>query len=98
MRRGKTPGDFVLVVCNFTPVVRHGYRIGVPEKGVYLEVFNSDSEAFGGSNVINEGEFFSQEVPWHNRGQSIVFTVPPLAAVYFRLKTPPAADGDRKGV
>lgn len=97
VRRGET-GDFIIVVCNFTPVVRYDYRIGVPEKGVYREVFNTDSEVFGGSNVINEGEFFSQEVPWHNHQQSIVFTVPPLAAVYFRLKALPEADGDRKDV
>ena len=52
-----------VVVCNFTPVVRHSYRFGVPRKGTYVEVFNSDATAFGGSNVLNEGEFEARMCP-----------------------------------
>lgn len=86
IRKGKEADDLVLTICNFTPVVREGYRIGVPKNGTYLEVFNSDWEEFGGSNVRNEGEFVSQALPWHGKEQSIVFTVPPLATIYFKLK------------
>lgn len=85
MRRGKMPGDFLLVVCNFTPVVRRGYRIGVPAAGVYREIFNSDWEVFGGSNVGNSRELFSEAIMWHDRAHSVQLTVPPLATVYFQL-------------
>lgn len=78
--------DVVLVICNFTPEVRHGYRVGVPVDGVYEEVFNSDSALFGGSNVINEGDFVAEPYSWHNRERSIRLTLPPLGAVYFKLK------------
>ena len=78
--------DLTIVVCNFTPVVRHDYRIGVPKAGTYVEVFNSDAETFGGSNVINEGDFASKEKPMHGLDQSIVLTLPPLGVTYFRLK------------
>jgi 1,4-alpha-glucan branching enzyme len=74
-------GDYHLVVLNFTPVVREFYRIGVPEAGRYREVFNSDSEYYGGSNV-NNGEFVpSEKVPWMDRPHSISLTIPPLGAL-----------------
>lgn len=79
-------GDFVIAICNFTPAVRHGARFGVPKAGVYEEVFNSDAAEFGGSNVLNENDIPSQEVPWNNKAQSIQVTVPPLATIYLRLK------------
>lgn len=79
-------GDFVIAICNFTPAVRHGARFGVPKAGVYEEVFNSDAAEFGGSNVLNENDIPSQEVPWNNKAQSIQVTVPPLATFYLRLK------------
>lgn len=79
-------GDFIVVICNFTPAVRHGARFGVPQAGVYEEVFNSDAAEFGGSNVLNENDIPSQEVAWHNKGQSVQVTVPPLATIYLRLK------------
>ena len=86
VRKAEDSNDFIIAVCNFTPEVRQNYRIGVPSKGHYVEVFNSDDEAFGGSGVLNHGEIISQDVPWHNREQSITLTVPPLATVYLRLK------------
>ncbi|WP_443872623.1 alpha amylase C-terminal domain-containing protein, partial [Mitsuokella multacida] len=60
--------------------------IGVPEKGSYVEVFNSDDEAFGGSGVKNEGEIKTEDVKWHDRDQSIVLTIPPMATIYLRHK------------
>ena len=79
-------GDFVIAISNFTPAVRHGARFGIPEAGTYEEVFNSDAAEFGGSNVINENDIPSQDVPWNNKSYSIQITVPPLATVYIQLK------------
>lgn len=79
-------GDFVIAISNFTPAVRHGARFGVPEAGIYEEVFNSDAAEFGGSNVVNENDIPSQDVPWNNKSYSIQITVPPLATVYIQLK------------
>ena len=86
IRKAEDPSDYLVAVCNFTPEVRHGYRIGVPEKGSYVEVFNSDDEAFGGSGVKNEGEIKTEDVKWHDRDQSIVMTIPPMATIYLRHK------------
>lgn len=90
VRYAEDERDFVIVVCNFTPEVRHGYRIGVPVKGIYHEVFNSDAKQFGGSNVLNEGEFKTEDGLWNNMNQSIQITLPPLATIYFKLKINPA--------
>lgn len=85
-RSGRTEDAMTVVVCNFTPVVRHSYRFGVPRPGTYVEVFNSDAEVFGGSNVLNEGEFAAQHVPMHGMDQSLELTLPPLATIYLELK------------
>ena len=58
----------------------------MPEKGSYIEVFNSDDEAFGGSGVKNEGEIKTEDVKWHDRDQSILLTIPPMATIYLRHK------------
>ncbi len=86
VRRAEDPSDFIICVHNFTPEVRHSYRIGVPTKGTYVEVFNSDEEAYGGSGVLNAGDIVSEDYAFHGREQSIVITVPPLAAAFYRLK------------
>ncbi|MDR3526478.1 MAG: 1,4-alpha-glucan branching protein GlgB [Rhizomicrobium sp.] len=80
IRRGQDPDDFVIVVCNFTPVVRENYRIGVPKSGRYYEAFNSDSEYYGGSNVGNAGSLQTQGVPVHGQPDSLCLTLPPLGA------------------
>jgi len=86
VRRAKHGGDFTVWVCNFTPVVRTNYRVGVPEPGLYREVFNSDHRHFGGSGVANEGELWTERVEIHGRRQSLSLTLPPLAvAVYRRI-------------
>lgn len=89
-RSGADDDSMTVVVCNFTPVVRYSYRFGVPKSGAYTEVFNSDAEVFGGSDVLNEGDFMTQQVPLHGMEQSLELTLPPLATIYLRLK--PAAD------
>ena len=86
VRKADNAADFLVVLCNFTPEVRHDYRIGVPKKGEYREVFNSDAEEFGGSGVKNEGALHTEDVPWHDREQSLVITVPPMATIYLRHK------------
>ena len=86
MRKGIDPEDFAVVVCNFTPVVREGYRVGVPRSGAYSEVLNTDSELYGGSNVGNAGEVRSEAFECHGRVYSIVLTVPPLATLILTRK------------
>ena len=79
-------GNQILCVFNFTPVVRNNYRLGAPTRGKWKEIFNTDSEMFGGSNVGNFGEVWTQDVPWQNRECSLNIQLPPLAAVFFRLE------------
>ena len=76
-------GDFVLAICNFTPVPRHGYRIGVPQGGNYREILNTDSHWYGGSNMGN-GDLETEAHASHGYGQSLCLTVPPLAVVYLK--------------
>ncbi|MEW6695894.1 MAG: 1,4-alpha-glucan branching protein GlgB [Bacillota bacterium] len=83
LRRGREPGDFLIVVGNFAPVVREGYRIGVPCLGEYFEVFNSDLRAYGGSGQINN-LIPAENLAWHNQPFSIEIKVPPLAVVYLK--------------
>jgi 1,4-alpha-glucan branching enzyme len=80
IRRGQG-GGFVIVVLNFTPVPREGYRLGVPEAGSYREVFNSDSEFYGGSNIGNSGLVATEPHAWMGFNNSISITVPPLGAL-----------------
>ena len=77
---------FVLVVLNFTPTPREGYRLGVPSAGRYREVFNSDSEYYGGSNMGNPLPLDSEDTPWMGRSHSIQLTLPPLGALIIELE------------
>ena len=79
-------GNQILCVFNFTPVVRNDYRLGAPTRGKWKEIFNTDASMFGGSNVGNFGEVWTQDIPWQNRDCSLNIKLPPLAAVYFRLE------------
>jgi 1,4-alpha-glucan branching enzyme len=73
----------VLVVCNFTPVVREGYRVGVPVGGYWRERINTDAACFGGSNVGNAGGLVAEGTSCHNRPFSLRLTLPPLATLIF---------------
>jgi 1,4-alpha-glucan branching enzyme len=84
IRRAKDPADHMVVVCNFTPVPRYGYRLGVPECCYYREVLNSDSVEYWGSNLGNSGGAHADDVPWHGQPYSIDIVLPPLAVVYFK--------------
>jgi 1,4-alpha-glucan branching enzyme len=74
-------GSIAVAAFNFTPVPRHGYRIGLPSPGIWREVFNSDSEFYAGSNSGNAGAIAAQPLPWMNRKQSAEITLPPLGAL-----------------
>lgn len=78
-RRCATDGSSLIFVCNFTPVVRYGYRVGLPHRGAFGEVLNTDAEAYGGSGVENTQSIVAEEVPWHGQPASSPMTLPPLA-------------------
>jgi len=84
--RKASNGDFLLFCCNFTPVPRKSYRVGVPSGGFYEEILNTDSELFGGGNMGNGGMLSSDDVPQHGRPHSLSVTLPPLAVVAFRKR------------
>ncbi|HQZ37809.1 MAG TPA: 1,4-alpha-glucan branching protein GlgB [Vicinamibacterales bacterium] len=84
VRRGDAGTRPVVVVVNFTPVPRTGYRIGVPEAGRHLELLNSDAAVYGGSNMGNGGSVFTEPVPSHGFDQSVSLTVPPLGCLLLR--------------
>jgi 1,4-alpha-glucan branching enzyme len=75
-----------LVVCNFTPVPREDYRIGVPSGGVWREALNTDAESYGGTNKGNGGAVASQAVPSHGYADSLPLTLPPLATLILTPK------------
>ncbi|MGE5235363.1 MAG: 1,4-alpha-glucan branching protein GlgB [Acidobacteriota bacterium] len=83
IRRGRSTVDVILVACNYTPVVRSGYRVGVPRGGHWREALNSDAGIYGGSNVGNGGGVEARGKPWHGQPFSLEITLPPLAAVFF---------------
>jgi 1,4-alpha-glucan branching enzyme len=84
LRRAHDPRDFTVIVANFTPVSRPGYRVGVPEAGWYREVLNSDSAIYGGGNVGNSGGVHTESVAAHGHDQSITLIVPPLGFVLLK--------------
>jgi 1,4-alpha-glucan branching enzyme len=84
IRHGRDPSAFMLVACNFTPVVCRGYRLGVPRPGSYRECLNTDSAHYGGSNVGTPWATAQAEhTAWHGKPHSIVVDLPPLATVWF---------------
>jgi len=85
IRFARSREDFIVFACNFTPVPREGYRIGVPKAGLYRELFNTDSELFGGANLGNAGAVWADEIGFHGRPASLNVTIPPLAVVAFKL-------------
>lgn len=87
IRKGKDWRDMLVFVCNFTPATHDNYRIGAPLDTVYTEVFNSDLEQYGGSNVANERPIKAEPVPWHGKSWSIILKVPPLATIVLRPDT-----------
>jgi 1,4-alpha-glucan branching enzyme len=83
LRTGKSTNDMIVAVCNFTPVPRYGYHVGVPNAGFWKELLNSDARDYGGSGLGNQGGIESNPIARHGRPHSVEITLPPLAVVYF---------------
>jgi 1,4-alpha-glucan branching enzyme len=81
LRRARDPAQHTVTACNFTPVPRHGYRIGVPRAGAYRERVNTDADVYGGSGVGNAGMVEAEPIPHHGRPASVCLTLPPLATL-----------------
>ncbi len=88
LRFAADPDDFLLVVCNFTPVPRWGYRVGVPAPGRYQELLNSDSRHYGGGDIGSGGGLDADPRPWHGFPYSLALTLPPLAVVILKRAGP----------
>ena len=84
IRKAKDPKDFLVIVCNLTPVPRIGYRLGVPERCFYKELLNSNSQIYWGSNLGNAGSTHSEEIPWQGRPYSMNIVLPPLSVLIFK--------------
>jgi 1,4-alpha-glucan branching enzyme len=87
LRKARDPREAIVCVCNFTPVLRPGYRIGVPEAGWYREIFNSDADVYGGSNAGNAGGMAATDEACHGLPHSVSLTLPPLAVVFFKRQS-----------
>ncbi|WP_435017542.1 1,4-alpha-glucan branching protein GlgB [Tundrisphaera sp. TA3] len=86
LRRGKDPREAVVVVCNFTPVARENYRIGVPEAGYYREILNTDAEGYAGSNFGNAGGVWAHPGEWSGRPFHVSLRLPPLGVLFLKVE------------
>jgi 1,4-alpha-glucan branching enzyme len=84
-RRSDVKEEMLVVICNFTPVVRNHYRIGVPYRGYWKEIFSSDHARFMGSGLLNQGLLTTSPVKYHGRDFSVTLTLPPLAISVIKL-------------
>ena len=95
-RRGKKEADTLVFICNFTPVVRYDYRLGVPHEGVYREILNSDITHYGGSGVVNMQPMPSTPGNWQECSHSILLTLPPLATVVLKRQPDELEEGNKQ--
>jgi 1,4-alpha-glucan branching enzyme len=86
LRKSESEKDTILVICNFTPVPRIGYRVGVPHGGYWRELLNSDGAEYGGSNMGNAGGVMAEAEPTHGRPFSLELILPPLGALFFKAE------------
>lgn len=84
IRKSRNSKEIILVVCNFTPIPRENYRVGVPTAGYWNEIFNSDNQQYGGSNVLNPEPLVTTPLQAHGRADSITLTLPPLGVTYLK--------------
>ena len=84
MRKGASSDELLFVICNFTPVPRPNYRVGIPRGGFWQEVLNSDATLYGGSGWGNLGGVDAVPVPLHGRSHSLTLSLPPLSALFFK--------------
>jgi 1,4-alpha-glucan branching enzyme len=87
LRKGKSPENTILVVCNFTPVPRYNYHLGVPSAGYWKEILNSDAQIYGGSGHGNFGGVEASPIPSHGKSCSLSVTLPPLGVIFFKIET-----------
>ncbi len=85
LRKSESPQDTVLVVCNFTPIPRLGYRVGVPHPGYWRELLNSNAYEYGGTGMGNLGGVYAEPEPAHGRPYSLKLTLPPLTALFLKV-------------
>jgi 1,4-alpha-glucan branching enzyme len=88
IRRGRSTEEVILAVCNFTPIPRHNYHVGVPRGGFWREILNSDAREYGGSGQGNMGGIHASPTTFHARPHTLNLVVPPLAAVFFKSEGP----------
>jgi 1,4-alpha-glucan branching enzyme len=93
-RFARERADVVVVACNFTPVPRERYKLGVPRSGFWRELLNSDAREYGGGGLGNLGGVTAQEASWHGQPCSLEIVLPPLAVVVFAPEARVARDGD----
>jgi 1,4-alpha-glucan branching enzyme len=86
MRKGEESKDTLMVICNFTPEVRTQYRVGVPIRGTWKEIFNSDDLKYGGSGQLNQGLQHTSPVKYHHKDYSLALSLPPLGISILKLK------------
>ena len=86
LRKGGTPSQNIVVVCNFTPLPREGFRLGVPRGGYWRELLNSDAQEYGGSGMGNLGGVQASDQPSHGRPYSVKLTLPPLSALFLKAE------------
>jgi 1,4-alpha-glucan branching enzyme len=89
IRKGKDWRDMLIFVFNFTPQTHEGYRMGAPLKTEYIEIFNTDAEKYGGSNVLNTEPIIAEDIPTHEKPYSMKVRIPPLGAIILRPLFPP---------
>src|SRR5262249_8197679 len=85
LRHGNDDNSMMLVICNMTPVPRHGYGVGVPRPGYWREVINTDAAIYGGSNMGNGGGVSTTPRQMHGEAQALYLTLPPLATLFLSL-------------
>ncbi|WP_246000667.1 1,4-alpha-glucan branching protein GlgB [Pontibacter diazotrophicus] len=86
LRKSDNPDDTLLVACNFTPAMHDHYRLGVPQAGEWVQVFNSDDNRYGGSDQHNSGPISTVDEPLHGRDYSLTLKLPPLSVVFFKIQ------------
>jgi 1,4-alpha-glucan branching enzyme len=86
LRKAEKKEDTLVVICSFTPEVRHAYRVGVPVRGTWSEIFNSDQSLYGGGGVLNQGLLYTAPVKYHDKDYSISLALPPLSVSVLKLQ------------
>lgn len=86
IRKGKKPRDFLIVICNFVPIERHNYRVGVPFEGQYVEILNTEMEALGGTWTKGQGVLKTEKKAWNQQEYSVNLIVPAMSVVILKPK------------